>query len=161
MRELDQTLVQEAWEAMCTLDPERSQTEARAFIDRQPHLVALAEHVMQEFDEDAIRSGLGLLFLLAKVLEAHREAPLSSASRECVAEAYGATVAWVERWDEADPRFLARSGEFPQPHLLPFLISGFLPGGGERDDYDAEVRGSLFVLLKTAADALTGPTDED
>ena len=70
---------------MCALDPERSQTEARAFIDRQPHLVALAEHVMQEFDEDAIRSGLGLLVLLAKVLEAHKT--LSACLRE--AEARG------------------------------------------------------------------------
>jgi hypothetical protein len=159
MRELDQDLVQEVWEGMCALDPERSQAEARAFIDSQRHLVALAEQVMQEFDEEALKSGLGLLFLLTKVLEAHHEAPVSPASRERVARAYEATLAWVERWDEADPRFLARSGEFPQPHLLPFLISAFLPGGGAQEDYDAEVRGSLFVLLKTAADALAAAPD--
>jgi hypothetical protein len=155
MRELDQALVEDVWEAMCALDPERSRAAARAFIDTQPHLVSLAEDLMREFDRDALKAALGLLFLLAKVMEAHRERPLDPAPRERVADAHQATLAWIERWDGAEQRFLARSGEFPQPHLIPFLISVFMPDSGERDDYTAEVRGSLFVLLKTAADALT------
>jgi hypothetical protein len=155
MRELDQALVQDVWEAMCALDPERAQAAARTFIDTQPHLVSLAEELMREFDRDALKAALGLLFLLASVLEAHRGRPLDPAPRARVAGARQATLEWIERWDGAEPRFLARSGEFPQPHLIPFLISAFLPGSGERDDHAAEVRGSLFVLLKTAADALT------
>ena len=154
MRDLDEALVDEVWEGLCAWASERSQGEARAFIDDQPHLVALVEAVMQEFDVEAQKAGFGLLFLLAKVLEAQWEGPIRPLGGETVARAYEATVAWMDRWQDADERFLARSGEFPQPHLIPYLITRFYPGVVGRDDYEAEVRGSLFLVLKAAAEAL-------
>lgn len=156
MRELDEALVDEVWDTLSAWEPERSQTEARTFIDGQPHLVALAEAVMEEFDLDAQKAAFGLLFFLAKVVEAHREGPLSPVSRDQAGRAHEATLAWMERWEGADERFLARSGEFPQPHLIPYLIIRFYRGDPGHDEYEAEVRGSLFLLLKAAADALEG-----
>lgn len=145
------------WQTLSAYEPERSRAEARTFIDRQPHLIALAESVTDEFDVGVRKVALGLLFLLAKVIEAHREAPLPTVSRERVGRAYEATVEWLERWDGADERFLARSGEFPQPHLIPYLIGTFYPATGDAAAHEAEVKGSLFLLLKAAADALLAP----
>jgi len=154
VRALDHELVQEVWQTLCDYEPERSEAEARAFIKRQPHLIALAKTLMEEFDVGEQKAALGLLFLLTKVLEAHREAPVTSVSAERVARAYEAAVAWVERWSGTNERFLARSGEFPQPHLIPYLISVLSPGDAGRSEYEAEVQGSLFLLLKAAADAI-------
>jgi hypothetical protein len=160
VRELDEALVQEVWDGFCGWGPERSTAEARTFIERQPHLVALADAVMEEFDAEAQKAAFGLVFLLTRVWEAHREQPLDPVSRERVVEAYEATLRWMDRWEGADERFLARSGEFPQPHLIPYLITRFYRGGSGNDDYEAEVRGSLFLVLKAAADALeAGPAE--
>ncbi len=157
MRALDSTLVREVWEALCAYAPEQSEAEARAFVSRQPHLVALAQALTREFGRDVQKTALGLLFLLTKVVEAHREAPVPALARGHVARAYEAAVAWVDRWDGAEPRFLERSGEFPQPHLVPYLLGAFYPEGAGPPEYEAEVKGSLFLLLASAADALMNP----
>jgi len=154
VRELDEALVLDVWDVLCAWGPERSQAEAQAFIDTQPHLVALAEAVMEEFDTEAQKAAFGLLFLLAKVWEVHRGEALGPVSRERVGQAYEGTLRWMDRGEGADERFLARSGEFPQPHLIPYLITRFYQGAGGNDDYEAEIRGNLFLVLKAAADAL-------
>ncbi len=159
MRDLDQALVEEVWDTLAAYPPDRSQTEARAFLTRQPHLVALAETLTEEFDVEVRKAALGLLFLLVKIVEAQREAPVPSLSRGKVARAHAAALAWMERWDGADERFLARSGEFPQPHLIPYLITGFYAAAGDSLEHEAEVKGALFLLLKSAADALADPED--
>lgn len=157
MRELDVALVTEVWQTLCGYEPERSTAEARAFIEHQPHLVALAEALTREFGRDTQKAALGLVFLLTKVVEAHLEAPIASVSRARVTQAYDATLQWMERWEGAEPRFLERSGEFPQPHLVLYLLSVFYPEGAGPAEYEAEVKGSLFLLLTSAADAITGP----
>lgn len=157
MRELDSTLVREVWDGLCAYPPEQSEAEARAFVKRQPHLVALAHVLTREFARDVQKTALGLLFLLTKVIEAHREAPVPSLSRARVTRAYEGTVAWMDRWEGADPRFLERSGEFPQPHLVPYLLGAFFPEGAGPPEHEEEVKGSLFLLLASAADALLNP----
>jgi hypothetical protein len=154
VRELDQGLVDEVWQTLGDYDPARAQAEARGFIARQPHLVALMESLTEEFDLEVRKAALGLLFLLIKVYEAHREAPVASLSRARVAEAHAASVAWLARWDGADSRFLARSREFPQPNLIVYLIATYyLPD--DSPEHAAEVKGTLFLLLQTVAEALT------
>ena len=161
MRELDEALLVEVWQELCAYEPGRSVAEARAFVDHQPHLVALAETLTQEFGRDVQKAALGLVFLLTKVIEAHREAPVCSVSRARVAQAYEATLAWMERWDGADPRFLERSGEFPQPHVIPYLVSAFYPEDAGSPEHEAEIKGSLFLLLKSAVDAIEGENAGD
>jgi hypothetical protein len=158
VRELDQTLVDEVRVALDGYDPARARAEARDFRTRQPHLVALAESLTREFDVEVRKAALGLLFLLVKVYEAHREAPAPAVSRTDVITARAATAAWLERWDGADARFLARSGEFPQPHVIPYLISRFYPAD-DAPEHAAEVKGTLFLLLQTVVTALTGRSD--
>ncbi len=159
MRELDQTLVDEVRTALDGCEPARARAEARGFLARQPHLVALAESLTEEFDVEVRKAALGLLFLLVKVYEAHREATAPAVSRADVAAARAATAAWLDRWDGVDERFLARSGEFPQPHLVPYLISCFYPAD-DAPEHAAEVKGTLFLLLQTAVTALTARPEE-
>lgn len=157
MRPLGAALVEEVWADLLAYEPARSEAEARGFVERQPHLVALAEMLTREFDRDTQKTALGLLFLLTKVLEAHREAPVASVSRERLAAAYRATVEWLERWEGADPRVLAAREELSRPQLAPYLVARFYPGGTSPAEYEDEVRTSLVLLLQTALDACEGP----
>lgn len=138
-------------------EPARSEAEARGFVEQQPHLVALAETLTREFDRNTQKTALGLLFLLTKVIEAHREAPVASVSPERLGAAYRATVQWLERWEGADPRSLAASAELTRPQLAPYLVARFYPWGTSPAEYEAEVQASLFLLLQTAVDAYEGP----
>jgi len=158
MRPLDAALVEEVWLDLLAYEPERSEAEARGFVEQQPHLVALAERLTREFDRETQKTALGLLFLLTKVIEAHREAPVASVSRERLGAAYRASVEWLERWEGADPQVLAQSVELARPQLAPYLVARFYPGGTSPAAYEAEIKASLFLLLQTAVDAYEGPS---
>jgi hypothetical protein len=158
VRAIDQALVDEVWDEMRAYPPGRAATEARAFIDRQPHVAAFCGAVSREFDLPAQKAALGVAFLLFKVLEASLGAPVPPVSRPRLGEAYAATTEWLERWEGADPRIFLRhaegGGAWPQPNLLQYLLVLCYGGDPESAEYDAEVKASLFLLLKTVADAL-------
>ena len=158
MRAIDRSLVDEVWREITTYPPGRAEEEARAFLERQPHVAAFCRMVTKEFDPTVQKAALGLTFLLFKILEASLSAPFPPVAQHHIEQAYEATTEWLERWEGADPRIFLRSvqrgEEFPQPNLVQYLLTVFYGGDPESVDYDQEVKASLFLLLKTLADAL-------
>lgn len=156
---IDQSLVDEVWRALNDYDQVQAQGEARAFIRNQPHVAAFLRELTEEFDQEVQKAALGLVFLLFKVVEAHRGTPPGPISRERIQGAYDAATTWMERWDGATERLFIRglgtSGEFPVPHLVQYVLQTFYAGDSGAHEYDQEVRGSLFLILKTVADALS------
>ena len=57
------------------------------------------------------------------------------------------------RWDGADPNFLARSGEFPAPELIPYLVDRLVPGAAPAAGGAGESRAALLTLLLAAGNA--------
>jgi hypothetical protein len=157
MRAIDQALVDRVWEEIVASPPDRQADEARAFLEGQPHAAAFCAALTRELDLPARRAALGLAFLLFKTLEASRGTPAPRVSRQRIEAAYRATSAWLDRWEGADARVFLRSvevgPEFPQPHLVQYLLTAFYVGDPNSAAYDEEVRASLFLLLKTLADA--------
>lgn len=158
MRAIDQSLVDEVWREMTAYPPGRAEDEARAFLQRQPHIAAFCQMITEEFDLTVQKAALGLTFLLFKILEASLAAPFPPVAEHRIREAYEATTDWLEQWEGADPRMFLRSvqggGEFPHPNLVQYLLTVFYGGDPESLDYDQEVKASLFLLLKTLSDAL-------
>lgn len=164
MRAIDSSLVDEVWREITTYPPGRAEEEAKAFLQRQPHVAAFCHTVTKEFDAAVQKAALGLAFLLFKILEASLGAPFPAVARERIVEAYEATTEWLEQWEGADPRIFLRSvqagGEFPHPNLIQYLLTVFYGGDEESAEYDAEVKASLFLMLKTLSDALDiGPAE--
>ena len=165
MRPIDQSLVDEVWREMTGYPPGRAEEEAKAFLQRQPHVAAFCHTATKEFDANVQKAALGLAFLLFKILEASLGVPFPSVARQRIVEAYAATTEWLEQWEGADPRLFLRSvhggGEFPHPNLIQYLLTVFYGGDSESAEYDAEVKASLFLMLKTLSDALDiGPVSE-
>jgi hypothetical protein len=158
VRAIDQSLVDEVWREMTAYPPGRAEDEARAFLQRQPHIAAFCQMITEEFDLTVQKAALGLTFLLFKILEASLAAPFPPVAEHRIREAYEATTDWLEQWEGADPRMFLRSvqggGEFPHPNLVQYLLTVFYGGDPESLDYDQEVKASLFLLLKTLSDAL-------
>ena len=158
MRAIDQGLVDEVWQEVVTYEGERATAEAKAFLARQPYVGEICRQLMGEFDPETQKAALGLAFLLFKIVETSLGAPFPSVGRERLVQAYEATTEWLEQWEGADPRFFLRSvqggGEFPHPNLIQYLLTVFYGGDPESAEYDDEVKASLFLLLKTVADAL-------
>ncbi len=158
MRAIDQSLVDAVWREVMAYPPGRAEDEARAFLERQPHVAAFCQVVTKEFDLTVQKAALGLVFLLFKILEASLSAPFPPVAQHRIQAAYEATTEWLEQWEGADPRIFLRNvqggGEFPHPNLVQYLLTVFYGGDPESVDYDQEVKASLFLLLKTLADAL-------
>jgi hypothetical protein len=158
MRAIDQALVDEVWWEVTTYEGERATAEARVFLERQPYVGEICRQLMKEFDPEAQRAAMGLTFLLFKIVETSLGAPFPTISRERLIQAYEAITEWLEQWEGADPRFFLRSvqggGDFPHPNLIQYLLTVFYGGDPESAEYDDEVKASLFLLLKTVADAL-------
>jgi hypothetical protein len=155
MRAIDQGLVDEVWQEMIAYAPDRVEREAKAFLERQPHVARFSHAVTGEFDEAAQKAALGLCFLLFKVLEASLGRPFPPLAEARVIAAYEATTDWLERWEGADPRILLKSLEGgAHPSLVTYILEAFYQGDLASPEYDAEVKASLFLLLRTLADAL-------
>jgi hypothetical protein len=158
MRAIDSALVEEVWREMTAYPPGRAEEEAVAFLQRQPHVVAFCHSVTKPFDENIQKAGLGLAFLLFKILEASLGTPFPPVARERVMEAYAVTTAWLEQSEGADPRlFLQRvldQGESPHPTLIRYLLTVFYGGDPKSAAPDAAVGASLFLMLRTLCDAL-------
>lgn len=157
MRAIDQALVDEVWREMMT-DPVTAEDEAKGFLERQPHVAELCRRATEEFDHQAQKAALGLTFLLFKIIEASLDAPFPTVARQRITEAYQATTEWLDQWEGAHPRVFLRSvvegGEFPHPNLIQYLLTVFYGGDAESSEYDAEIKATLFLLLKTVSDAL-------
>ena len=155
---IDGSLVEEVWRSLNDYDPVQAQDEAKAFLRNQPHVAAFLRDVTEEFDQEVQKAAFGLVFLLFKVVEAHRGAPAAAISRERISAARDAAVEWIERWDGAAEKLFLRgletSTEFPVPHLVQYILGTFYAGDSGTHEYDREVKGDLFIILKSIADAL-------
>jgi len=164
MNTITRRLVDGVWQEMIGYPPEKAEAEARRFLEGQPHVAEFCQDATREFDGGARKAALGLTFLLFKILEAGLGAPFPTVARRRIADAYQATTDWLERWEGAHPGIFLRSieagEEFPQPNLIQYLLTVFYRGDPESAEYDAEVRATLFLLLKTLSDALDiGPAE--
>ena len=128
---IDQSLVDEVWRALNDYDQVQAQGEARAFIRNQPHVAAFLRELTEEFDQEVQKAALGLVFLLFKVVEAHRGTSPGPISRERIQGAYDAATTWMERWDGAteDSSFggLGPQGSFRFPIWCSTFSRPFMP----------------------------------
>jgi hypothetical protein len=155
MRAIDRTLVDEVWREMMAFAPARIADEAQAFLARQPHAAAFAQSVTRQFDPAVQKAGLGLAFLLFKILEASLGRPFPELAEARVLEAYAGTQAWLEQWEGAPPAdVLLALDQAEHASLAAYILEVFYAGGGAPDDYDETVRASLYCLLKTLTEAL-------
>lgn len=155
MRAIDTSLVDEVWREIIAYPPAQAEDEARVFLERQPHVTAFCQRVTREFDVAVQKAALGLTFLLFKIFEASIGARFPPVAHQRIQTAYEATTEWLAPWERADPRsFLEGQGEFPRRNLIRHVLSVFYGGDANQTEYDQEVKASLFLLLKTVADAL-------
>jgi len=158
VRAIDRSLVDEVWRELTTYSPGRAEAEAKAFLQRQPHVAAFCRTVTGSFDTNVQKAGLGLAFLLFKVMEASCGGPWPAVARERVMEAYEATTAWLGHWERADPQVFLRSvlgtEESPGLDLGGYLLGVVVGADPGSAGYDAQVVASLLLLVKTLADAL-------
>lgn len=154
MRGIDQALVDEVWREMLSYPPGRVDAEARDFLARQPHVTAFARTMTAAQDPAVQRAAFGLCFLLFKILEASLGRPFPPVREERIVDAYEGVTRWLDQREAADPASVLDAAAAPgHPTLVSHILSVFY-GDGEAADYDEGVRASLFLLLRTLAEAL-------
>jgi hypothetical protein len=147
--------VDTVWRDMTAYAPARVASEARVFLDLQPHAAAFSQAVTNRLDPAVQKAALGLAFLLFKVLEASLGRPFPLLAEERIVAAYADTQAWLGEHDGAAPaKVLEALDHGEHPSLPGYILSVFYAGDMAAGNYDDTVRASLFCLLKTLTDAL-------
>jgi hypothetical protein len=161
LRGIDPELVNEVWREMTRYAPERVAGEAQAFLAQQPHVAAFSHAVTRGNHETVQRAGLGLCFLLFKVLERSLGRPFPELAEARITDAYAATRAWLDGQETADPGTVVRAIDgAAHPSLVTHILATLYGGGGAGADYDDGVRATLALLLGTLTDALDlGPVE--
>jgi len=141
VRGIDRALVNEVWREITSYPPGRIDEEARDFLARQPEVAAFAHTVTAEQDPLVQRAGLGLCFLLFKILERSLGHPFP-------------------RLEESRLRVAPEAADDAPglPTLAAYLLSVFYGDGAEA--CDERVRAGFLLMLQTLTDALDlGPVE--
>ncbi len=159
MRGIDQALVNEVWREITSYPPGRIDEEARDFLARQPEVAAFAHTVTAEQDPVVQRAGLGLCFLLFKILERSLGHPFPRLEESRLRAAHDASTEWLAGLEGDDSaRIVAAAGAPGHPTLAAHLVAVFYGGGGE--GCDERVRAGFLLMLRTLTDALDlGPVE--
>jgi hypothetical protein len=159
VRGIDQALVSEVWREITSYPPGRIDEEARDFLTRQPEVAAFAHTVTAEQDPVVQRAGLGLCFLLFKILERSLGHPFPRLEESRLRAAHDASTEWLAGLEGDDSaRILAAAGAPGHPTLAAHLVAVFYGGGGE--GCDERVRAGFLLMLRTLTDALDlGPVE--
>jgi hypothetical protein len=159
VRGIDQALVSEVWREITSYPPGRIDEEARDFLARQPEVAAFAHTVTAEQDPVVQRAGLGLCFLLFKILERSLGHPFPRLEESRLRAAHDASTEWLAGLEGDDSaRIVAAAGAPGHPTLAAHLVAVFYGGGGE--GCDERVRAGFLLMLRTLTDALDlGPVE--
>lgn len=159
MRGIDQALVNEVWREITSYPPGRIDEEAREFLARQPEVAAFAHTVTAEQDPVVQRAGLGLCYLLFKILERSLGHPFPRLEESRLRAAHDASTAWLAGLEGDDSaRILAAAGAPGHPTLAAHLVTVFYGEDGE--GCDERVRAGFLLMLRTLTDALDlGPVE--
>jgi hypothetical protein len=159
VRGIDQALVNEVWREITSYPPGRIDEEARDFLARQPEVAAFAHTVTAEQDPVVQRAGLGLCFLLFKILERSLGHPFPRLEESRLRAAHDASTEWLAGLEGDDSaRIVAAAGAPGHPTLAAHLVAVFYGGGGE--GCDERVRAGFLLMLRTLTDALDlGPVE--
>lgn len=159
MRGIDQALVSEVWREITSYPPGRIDEEARDFLARQPEVAAFAHTVTAEQDPVVQRAGLGLCFLLFKILERSLGHPFPRLEESRLRAAHDASTEWLAGLEGDDSaRIVAAAGAPGHPTLAAHLVTVFYGEGAE--GCDERVRAGFLLMLRTLTDALDlGPVE--
>jgi len=159
VRGIDQALVSEVWREITSYPPGRIDEEARDFLSRQPEVAAFAHTVTAAQDPVVQRAGLGLCFLLFKILERSLGHPFPRLEESRLRAAHDASTEWFAGLEGDDSaRIVAAAGAPGHSTLAAHLVAVFYGGGGE--GCDERVRAGFLLMLRTLTDALDlGPVE--
>ena len=159
MRGIDQALVNEVWREITSYPPGRIDEEARDFLAHQPEVAAFAHTVTAEQDPVVQRAGLGLCFLLFKILERSLGHPFPRLEESRLRAAHDASTEWLAGLEGDDSaRIVAAAGAPGHPTLAAHLVTVFYGEGAE--GCDERVRAGFLLMLRTLTDALDlGPVE--
>jgi hypothetical protein len=154
VRPIDAGLVDEVWSDITRYPADQVQTEARAFLEQQPHVAAFVNALTRELDETVQQAALGLCFLLFKILARSLGRPFPLVAEERIQTAYAGNVDWLAQTEAGAESVLDTLGAGRHPSLAAHLLSVFYGDADGGAGYDTQVKATLFLLLKTLTEAL-------
>jgi hypothetical protein len=164
---ISENTVEETWQLIAEMEPEKAAESMFEFAEAQPNLLGFVMAFAEELDADAKELSTYLLYVVYQMFARSSKSPIPMISEEQVTSQYDATEALLSSLHEAGEKpseDLAYLESANQPWVYRYVAEALLESDETDDpeeqlDLTEEDFGEVFMMLKTVIDAVDAATN--
>ncbi len=165
MEIISEDWVTETEQEISEFSQERAHREMTSLGNIQPNIVAFMVEFTQDLDPEVSALALFWFFNVYRMFQKCSRKPLKQVSHDTIVECYEYNEALIESLEGTHDRFVERVASVQlsgQPYVMRYVVESLFERGEEKEalELSEEDTGYLFLLLKTAVDALNKTTDD-
>lgn len=159
MAPVDEQLVEVTWKEVAAFSAARASQEMLRLGKKQPNLLGFVTTYLDELRSDAKELGVYVFFVVYRIFEKAERGKLKRISAKRVSDSYDRNETLMMKLEGMHDRFFERVAEVEvssQSHVMKYIVDTLMEFGEAPDEVvltDDEI-GTLFLVLKTAVDAL-------
>ena len=158
MEPISEEFVEETWQEVALLTPDRAQKEMDRMGTNQPDLLAFLMASTDNVKSDVQGLGFYLAFVVYRMFEGFRKTIKKISSKEIIAF-YQDNIDLIQSLEGAHDKVLERIAEkqvSSQPYVMQYVVEALMEEPDEEGmiELTEEDRGFLFILLKTVVEVL-------
>ena len=164
MKIISEDLVTETYKEVAEFTGEQAYSEMTSVSTIQPNLVAFMLDFTQDLEPDAAELAMYCFFTVFRMFRKSIRKPFEQVSHETIVDCYESNETLIENLENTHERFIERVASvqlLDQPYVMKYIVEALFEDSQEDEDIELteEDTGYLFLLLKTAVDALNKTID--
>jgi len=150
---ISEDVVQRALDEASEYSPAKATSVVKATAEAQPELFAFVVELTEDLSEETMSLALMMLVTILRAYEIGSTQPVREIDRRAMTRAFRKNETMLETILQSPEAKLldAVPKAFRQPHLMRFVVETVME---DEDQFTPEESGTLFLVLKTAIDAL-------
>ncbi len=157
MKMIPEDLVVETYEEVAQFTIEQAHSEMIGMGKAQPDLVAFMVEFTRDVEVQVAEVAMYCLFTVYRMFKKSMKKPLRQVLHKTIVDCYEANETLINKLENTHERFIERIASvqlFDQPYVMKYIVEALFEDDQEDEALSEEDTGYLFLLLKTAADAL-------
>ena len=158
MKLIPEELVEETWQEVAGLSPDRGQKEMEKLGKKQPDLLSFMLVFTEDLNPEVKELAIYMFFVVYRIFEKSFKKEIRKIPGKEVEKCYESNEKLVEKTEGIHQKFLeriARTQVLKQPHVMNYVLSTLMePDEEDPIELTPDNIGYLFLLFKTVIDLL-------
>lgn len=165
MKIISKDLATETYKEVAEFTDEQAHSEMTRVNKIQPNLVAFMVEFTQDLEPEVAGLAMYCFFTVFRMFQKSMRKPLEQVSHQTIVDCYESNETLIESLENTHEKFIERIASVQlsdQPHVMKYIVDELFEDSqiDENIELTEENTGYLFLLLKTAVDALNSTFDE-